>query len=342
MTSVSVNELTKNYIIRENTKGYTGWLRDIISPKTRIKKAVDSISFEIAQGEVVGFLGPNGAGKTTTLKILSGLLYPTAGDVKVLGHVPQHRKREFLRSISFVAGQRQQLIWDLPAADTFRLNQKIYGVSDERFNQVLGFLDELLGVGELAKAPVRTLSLGEKMKCELTAALLHDPKILFLDEPTVGLDVEVQLVVRDFIKEYASARKATVLLTSHYMQDVEALCERVIVISDGSLVFDDTLDGLCRQASDQKTISVQVSEATSPADLESFGTAEAVGSNRFQFVVPASETVSFCSNLLNNLAVVDVSISDPPIEQALMTLFRTQDRQISNVKNVDGVREKVV
>lgn len=321
MDSISVRNLSKVYLIKERSERAFGWLKDLVSPKTSEKTAVDDISFTVKQGEVVGFLGPNGAGKTTTLKILSGLLYPTAGQVSVLGHKPQLRNKEFLKSISLIMGQRQQLIWDLPAMETFRLNQKIFEIPDAQFKRTYGYLDELLQVSKLAKAPVRTLSLGEKMKCELVASLLHDPKVLFLDEPTIGLDVGVQKIVRSFIRDYSRERNVSVLLTSHYMQDIEALCERVVVVSDGKISFDDTLESLRKRMSDHRIITVELSENIVASALGRYGLVRSADGFVHEMLVPAAEVVAVCSRVLAEQPVIDISIGDPPIEEALLKLF---------------------
>lgn len=321
MDCISIRNLSKIYEIKERSEGMLGCLRNFISPRTSERTAVDDISFSVKQGEVVGFLGANGAGKTTTLKILSGLLYPTAGEVSVLGYTPQLRNKKFLKSISLIMGQRQQLIWDLPAMETFRLNQKIFEISDEQFKQTYGYLDELLQVSKLAKAPVRTLSLGEKMKCELVASLLHDPKVLFLDEPTIGLDVGVQKIVRSFIRDYSRERNLSVLLTSHYMQDIEALCERVVVVSDGRISFDDTLESLRKRMSDHRIITVELSEAIMASALGQYGLVRSVDGFVHELLVPGAEVVGVCSRVLAEQPVIDISIGDPPIEEALLKLF---------------------
>ncbi|MEB0223150.1 ABC transporter ATP-binding protein [Pseudomonas sp. 10S4] len=332
--------MSKTYRIKERSEGPFGWLTDLVSPRSSEKTAVDDVSFTVSQGEVVGFLGPNGAGKTTTLKMLSGLLYPTAGQISVLDYTPQLRNKEFLKSISLIMGQRQQLIWDLPAMETFRMNQKIFEIPDKQFNQVFGYLDELLQVSKLAMVPVRTLSLGEKMKCELVASLLHEPKVLFLDEPTIGLDVGVQKIVRSFIKDYSRERNVSVLLTSHYMQDIEALCERVVVVSDGRVSFDDTLESLRKRMTNHRIITVELSEAAMASALGKYGLVRSGDGFAHELMVPASEVVSVCSRVLAELSVLDISISDPPIEEALLKLFN--DSQAEAAVRVEGASGKCV
>jgi ABC-2 type transport system ATP-binding protein len=242
--AISIRGLSKTYKVHEREAGLGAALRSLVSRRTRDVKAVDNISFTVEPGEVVGFLGPNGAGKTTTLKMLSGLLYPTSGEADVLGHVPSRRERGFLCRITLVMGQRNQLAWDIPAQDSYLLNRAIYRIPNTVYEQTLNELVALLDLGELIRKPVRNLSLGERMKCEIAGALLHQPQVLFLDEPTIGLDVTMQRRIRSFIAEYNKRFGATVLLTSHYMADVEALCRRVVVIHHGKILFDGELAGL--------------------------------------------------------------------------------------------------
>lgn len=339
MDCIKVNNLSKTYRTKEHSEESFGWLKSLVSPKRSEKTAVDDISFTVKQGEIVGFLGPNGAGKTTTLKMLSGLLYPTTGQISVLGYKPQMRSKEFLESISLIMGQRQQLIWDLPAIETFRLNQKIFEIPDEQFKQTYGYLDELLQISKLAKAPVRTLSLGEKMKCELVASLLHDPKVLFLDEPTIGLDVGVQKIVRSFIRDYSRERNVTVLLTSHYMQDIEALCKRVIVVSDGKISFDDTLESLRKRMSDHRIITVELSESVKASGLRRYGLVRSADGFLHELLVSAAEVVGVCSQILAELPVIDISIGDPPIEEALLKLFMNSQADAGQkIKGAPGER----
>ena len=241
---IHLRDLHKTYVVTERESGVLASLQSLVHRTTEEVPAVDGISFDVEPGEVVGFLGPNGAGKTTTLKMLSGLLYPTAGEVTVLGHIPSKRSKAFLSQITLVMGQRNQLVWDIPALDSFELNRAIYRIPAADFRSTLDELTELLELGPLLRKPVRNLSLGERMKCEVAAALLHRPKVVFLDEPTIGLDVTMQRRIRSFIAEYNRRFVATVLLTSHYMADVEALCRRVVVIHHGKLLFDGDLSNL--------------------------------------------------------------------------------------------------
>ncbi|MBP6883269.1 MAG: ABC transporter ATP-binding protein [Microgenomates group bacterium] len=244
MPIIDVKNLSKSFKIYKKEPGLSGALKSLFSRKYEDKMAVNDVSFTIEEGELIGFIGPNGAGKTTTLKMLSGLLYPSSGSVSVLDQTPFDRKKDFLKQISLVMGQKNQLWWDLPAMDTFLLNKEIYEISDTDFKERVEELSELLDVKEIMHVQVRKLSLGQRMKCELMAALLHRPKILFLDEPTIGLDVVVQEKLRDFIKDYNLKYKATILLTSHYMRDVKHLCKRVVVINYGEIIYDGDLDRL--------------------------------------------------------------------------------------------------
>src|SRR5713101_7307708 len=265
---IEVDSLSKHYRIHERPPGLVGSLKAVLRRRYRTIRAVDAITFHIAPGEIVGFLGPNGAGKTTTLKMLAGLLYPTTGTATVLGYIPWRRERAFLQQIVLVMGQRNQLQWDIPAIDSFALNQAIYRIDPPAYRRTLGELTDLLDLAPLLTKPVRTLSLGERMKCELAAALLHRPRVLFLDEPTIGLDVTSQRRIRAFIAEYNRRYEATVLLTSHYMADVEALCRRVILIHHGQILFDGNLRELAQRFSSYKTITVQTADGAVGAGVE--------------------------------------------------------------------------
>jgi ABC-2 type transport system ATP-binding protein len=281
--------------------------------------AVDGISFDLAAGEIVGFLGPNGAGKTTTLKMLSGLLHPSAGEVTVLGYIPWKRDKAFLRQITLVMGQRNQLVWDIPAISSFELNRAIYRIPPEDYRRTLDELTELLELGPLLNKPVRNLSLGERMKCEIAAALLHRPSVVFLDEPTIGLDVTMQRRIRTFIAEYNRRFGATILLTSHYMADVEALCRRVVIIHHGRLLFDGDLSKLVQKFTEYKTIVLQVGDCQ--ADLSSYGTVESCEDGRFTLRVPKAKTAQVTAKLLTDLPVIDLLVEDPPIEEVIERVF---------------------
>ena len=287
-------------------------------------EAVRPISFDIAPGEIVGFLGPNGAGKTTTIKMLSGLLHPSGGELSVLNYTPFKRNPDFLRQITLVMGQRNQLMWDIPVIDSFERNRVIYELDHSRYNETLSVLTDMLELEELMQKPVRNLSLGERMKCEIAVALLHEPQILFLDEPTIGLDVTMQRKLRSFIQDYNEETGATVLLTSHYMADVEALCKRVIVIHHGLILFDGELSTLLEQFTAYKTISVKLE---TPVDnLEAFGDVVSQSREGASFRVARSEAPAITASLLEQLDVTDLTVEDPPIEEVIDRVF-SQDEQ---------------
>ncbi len=317
--AIYVRDLRKNYVVSEREAGILASVRSLVRRRTRTVAAVDGISFDVAPGEVVGFLGPNGAGKTTTLKMLSGLLYPDGGELAVLGFTPSRRDRDYLRQIALVMGQRNQLAWDIPAADSFELNRAIYRIPHDEYRRTLKELDELLELGELIRKPVRNLSLGERMKCEIAAALLHRPKVLFLDEPTIGLDVTMQRRIRSFLAAYNRRFGATVLLTSHYMADVEALCRRVIVIHHGRLLFDGELSDLVQRFSPHKTIVVELEDPE--ADLRPYGEIVSREEGRVTLRVPKSATPVVTGRLLADLPISDLTVEDPPIEDVIEHVF---------------------
>jgi ABC-2 type transport system ATP-binding protein len=321
MTSpaIHIRDLRKTYVVSQQEAGAKAALRDLVRRRMQQVRAVDGISFDLAPGEIVGFLGPNGAGKTTTLKMLSGLLHPTAGEVTVLGRIPWKREKAFLRQITLVMGQRNQLVWDIPAIHTFELNRVIYRIAPEDYRRMLGELTELLDLGPLLNKPVRNLSLGERMKCEIAAALLHRPSVVFLDEPTIGLDVTMQRRIRAFITEYNRRFGATVLLTSHYMADVEALCKRVVVIHHGRLVFDGDLSVLVQQFTEHKTIVVQLGDCD--ADLKAYGEVVSCSDGQTTLRVPKNEAAHITERLLADLPVIDLLIEDPPIEEVIERVF---------------------
>jgi ABC-2 type transport system ATP-binding protein len=294
-------------------------IKSVFHRKMQEVKAVDGVTFDVSPGEIVGFLGPNGAGKTTTLKMLSGLLHPSGGEGRVLGFVPWKREHAFLRQITLVMGQRNQLAWDIPAADSFELNRVIYRLPPEGFRRSLKELTELLELGPLLKKPVRNLSLGERMKCEIAGALLHSPQVVFLDEPTIGLDVTMQRRIRSFITEYNQRSGATVLLTSHYMADVAALCKRVIVIHHGRMLFDGDLASLIQEFTAHKTIVVQLEDCQ--ADLHIYGEVINCEDGRFTIRVPKETTARVTERLLASLPVIDLLVEDPPIEEVIDQVF---------------------
>jgi len=319
---VHVAGLTKVFRVPEREAGLAAAARSLVRRRWREVRAVDEISFEIAAGEVVGFLGPNGAGKTTTLKMLSGLLYPTGGEARVLGHRPSRRERDYLRRMTLVMGNRNQLQWDLPALDSFELNRAIYRVAREQFRATRDELVELLEVGDLVRKPVRNLSLGERMKVEIVGALLHQPQVLFLDEPTIGLDVTMQKRIRQFVAEYNRRHGATVLLTSHYMADVVALCKRVIVIHHGRILFDGALAALADEFAAYKTIGVVVENGAAP--LDAYGEVLHREDERVILRVPKNETARVAARLLAEQEVLDLTIEEPPIEDVIELVFAQQ------------------
>jgi ABC-2 type transport system ATP-binding protein len=317
--AVHIASLRKVYVVSQQESGAKAVVRGLVLRRKLEVPAVDGISFDLAPGEVVGFLGPNGAGKTTTLKMLSGLLHPTSGEATVLGFIPWQREKAFLRRITLVMGQRNQLVWDIPALSSFDLNRAIYRIPAENYRRMLAELTDLLELAPLLQKPVRNLSLGERMKCEIAAALLHQPQVVFLDEPTIGLDVTMQRRIRAFIAEYNRRYGATVLLTSHYMADVEALCKRVVVIHHGKLLFDGELAALVQKFTEHKTIVVQIGDCRS--DLTSYGRVMSCEDGRFTLQVPRKETARVTEKLLADLPVIDLLVEDPPIEEVIARVF---------------------
>ncbi|HEX8793247.1 MAG TPA: ATP-binding cassette domain-containing protein [Polyangiaceae bacterium] len=318
---IHVRALRKHYQVHERAPGVAAALRSVFRRTYKTVAAVDGIDFDIAAGERVGFLGPNGAGKTTTLKVLSGLLHPTSGEVSVDGHEPLRREDAFLKKIMLVLGQKQQLLWDLPPSDTFELNRAVYDVPRAQFQETMRELEELLQLGDLVKKPTRTLSLGERMKCELAAALVHRPKVLFLDEPTIGLDVSMQATVRDFVEGYNARYGATILLTSHYMEDVQRLCPRVIVIDKGLLVYDGPLEQLVARIRPDKRIVFRFSRPVERADLASFGTVVRHGAGESVLDVHKDAVNRVVTQALAQLPVSDLTVENPPLEEVMSELF---------------------
>ncbi len=319
--TIEVRNLRKYYQVHRKEAGLRGSLQAFIRRRYETVKAVDGIDFTIDSGEMVGFLGPNGAGKTTTLKVLAGLLHPTAGEVWVLGYTPFERKTAFLKQITLVMGQKQQLLWDLPAIETFEVNRVIFEVPVHEYRQMLNELTDLLELGDLLNKQVRKLSLGERMKCELAAALLHRPQVLFLDEPTIGLDVTMQARVREFVAEYNRRYGATVLLTSHYMADVTALCRRVIVINHGRLLYDGNLQRMVEQVAPHKIIHLTLHQPVALETLNRYGEVQRCDGLEVELKVPRYETSRVGAQLLSELPVADVNIAEPPIEEIISEVF---------------------
>src|SRR3989339_2095872 len=327
MLIIKVSNLSKTYEYYKKQLGVWASVKGLFRREKLHKEAVKEINFSIEEGELVGFLGPNGAGKTTTLKMLSGILYPTSGEAKVLGYTPWKRQPEYQKQFALVMGQKNQLWWDLPAMESFILNKEIYEVSDADFKQTLDELVELLEVKDFLKVQVRKLSLGQRMKCELVAALLHKPKVLFLDEPTIGLDVVMQKVMRDFIKEYNREFAATIILTSHYMDDVKELCDRVIIIDKGRVFFDGKLSEIIKKYADRKTLEVVFDR---PMAKKSFATIRAAKIKTFTpkrtvFTVKRDKVNQIAAELLKSFPVVDLNITESSIEDIIREVFTGRD-----------------
>jgi ABC-2 type transport system ATP-binding protein len=318
---IVVRNLSKYYQVHQKEPGFRGSLKAFFARRYETIRAVDDVSFEIGTGEIVGFLGPNGAGKTTALKVLSGLLFPTSGEVSVCGFRSFDRKREFLRQITLVMGQKNQLIWDLPASESFLVNRAVYEISHSDYLEVMKELTDLLDLGPILNKQVRKLSLGERMKCELAAALLHRPKVLFLDEPTIGLDVTMQARVREFLAEYNRRHGATILLTSHYMADVVALCRRVFVIDHGRLLYDGDLEGLVERISPIKYIRLVTQHPIDAQDLARFGEVRSVEALKATLAVPRERTSAIAAELFRSLPIEDVTIEDPEVEEIVSRIF---------------------
>jgi ABC-2 type transport system ATP-binding protein len=319
---ILTRDLRKSFTSVQKEPGLWGGVRGLWSRKKVVKEAVRGVEICVGAGEMVGFLGPNGAGKTTTLKMLSGILYPTSGDARVLGYTPFQRKPEFLRQIALVMGQKQQLWWDLPARESFLLLKEIYDVSEADFAARLDEMTELLDIGALLDTQVRKLSLGERMKCELVAALLHAPRVVFLDEPTIGLDVVSQVRIREFLRTYQARNHATILLTSHYMQDVKELCERVVIIDHGEKMFDGPFADLMSRYSDEKQIRLTFEKPVEAVDIEPFGRlAELPDPLHATIRVPRAESAKRAGEMLANLPVADITIDEIEADEVIRQLF---------------------
>lgn len=322
---IDVNGLSKSFDYYRKELGLRSSLRNLFRRQKLIKEAVRGISFEVAEGEMLGFLGPNGAGKTTTLKMLSGIVHPTSGGASVLGFTPWERKKAFKMQFAIVMGQKNQLWWDLPANESLFLNKCIYEIEDRAYERTLAELTELLDVKDLLTVQVRRLSLGERMKMELVAALLHQPRLIFLDEPTIGLDLLSQKKIRDFLKFYNQERKATVLLTSHYMEDIEDLCRRVVIINAGQIVYDGELTRVNEVFAQSKVIRLQLSSAVSTADLAAFGEVKAQTGLAATLEVPRVELKARSQAILDRLPVVDFTIEDIPVEEGIALLYQRRE-----------------
>jgi ABC-2 type transport system ATP-binding protein len=318
---IEVVGLRKYYRVHKRPAGLAAALRSLVHRDYTTVRAVDGVSFEIRAGERVGFLGPNGAGKTTTLKVLAGLLHPSEGEARVDGHLPRRREDAFLKKIMLVMGQKQQLLWDLPPAETFELNRAVYDVPRAQFRRTVDELSELLELGDLPQKPTRQLSLGERMKCELAAALIHRPRVLFLDEPTIGLDVSMQAVIRAFIKRYNEQAGATILLTSHYMEDVAALCPRIIVIDRGQLSYDGGLDDLVRCMRPEKRVVLHLERPVAREELASLGHVVSHAEAEAVLQVAQESLNAMVSRALATLPVRDLTVENAPLEEVMSELF---------------------
>ena len=324
MDVISVKNLSKTYQVFKKEPGLAGTLKSLIHRRYEKVKAVNDISFTVGEGELVGFIGPNGAGKTTTLKCLSGLLHPDSGQISVLGESPWQRKTQFLKQISFIMGQKNQLWWDLPPMETFLLNKEIYEIEDNQFKKTLADLVDLLKVKDIIKIQVKRLSLGQRMKCELIAALLHSPKVLFLDEPTIGLDVVMQNNMREFVKDYNQRYKSTVILTSHYMRDVAALCKRVIVINKGKILFDGQLATLIKRHAPYKQISVVFKELVAKDKIKHLGEIVEFESPKAVIRASSKNSQKIAQELLSNFSVDDLTIEEADIEEVVREIFKAR------------------
>jgi ABC-2 type transport system ATP-binding protein len=323
---IDVRQLSKRYRVAEKRPGLVGTLQHLLQRRHRDVCAVRGVSFTIEPGEMVGFLGPNGAGKTTTLKMLTGLIHPSGGSVRVADCVPFERRERFLQQITLVMGNRQQLIWDLPALDSFRVNAAVYGIESTTAERRIGELAEMLELGPELRRPVRKLSLGQRMKAELLAALLHRPAVLFLDEPTLGLDVNAQARVRDFLADYNRRTGATVLLTSHYMGDITALCERVLLIHEGQLFHDGPLARLTQELAPHRDVRLELQELQPQGSFAAYGLVEEHQGHHVLLRIPREQLTERVAALLSRFAISDLEVSDPPVEQLIGELFRREDR----------------
>lgn len=328
MAAISVKGLSKFYQVHKKEPGLSGSIKSLFNRKYYDVKAVDDISFEIGEGELVGFIGPNGAGKTTTLKTLSGLLYPTSGDVSVLGYTPWKRQTEFQKQFALVMGQKNQLWWDLPAIESFILNKEIYEVPKPQYEKTLEELSTLLDVKDLLKVQVRKLSLGERMKMELIAALIHSPKVLFLDEPTIGLDVVAQKKMRDFVKAYNLKYKATIILTSHYMDDVKELCKRIIIIDKGKKLYDGDLEEIIHKYADHKTLTMVLNKELTRRQIENLpvlGGLKEYNFPKLTLTVPRENSNKVAAKLLSSYPVADLNIEESSLEDIIREVFTGKD-----------------
>ena len=321
MAAITVEQLSKVYRVAQKEPGLRGTIDHFLHRKYRNIDAVKNVSFTVEPGEIVGFLGPNGAGKTTTLKMLTGLIHPSGGKIDVLGHWPFSREKAFLRDITLVMGQKQQLIWDLPCVDSLRINAAVYEISDADFKSRIDELSTMLQLGPELTQPVRKLSLGQRMKAELMASLLHRPRVLFLDEPTIGLDVNAQDAVRNFLRTYNQKYGATILLTSHYMADITALCKRVLLIHQGTLMYDGSLSGILDRFAPYREVKIETTTVPDRAMLAELGEVEAIEGRVSRLLVRREHMTQTVQRMLSMMDVVDLTVTDPPIEGIIGKLF---------------------
>ena len=321
MPTVTVERLCKTFHVADKQPGMLGTLRHFIKRSYREVHAVRDVSFIIEPGEVVGFLGPNGAGKTTTLKMLTGLIHPTSGSVSVLGQVPFKRRPDLLSQVTLVMGQKQQMIWDLPPIESLRVNAAVYGIPEAEAQRRINELAEMLTIKDEMTRPVRKLSLGERMKCELMAALLHHPKVLFLDEPTLGLDVNAQTAVRSFLREYNRLHGASIVLTSHYMADITALCDRVVMIHKGGLIYDGRLAGVVDRFAPFREVKLELARDADASVMAQYGEVESIDGRVVRLLVSRDGLTATVNRLLSEREVIDLTVSDPPIEEVIGRVF---------------------
>jgi len=338
MSIIDIKKLRKDFTQSKRKTGFLNYIRSLFHQEYETVHAVHEISFSIKPGEFVGFLGPNGAGKTTTLKMLSGILFPTSGDVTVLGHTPSKREPNFQRRFSLIMGQKNQMWWDLPVIESFLFNKEIYEIPDALFKEQKKLLCELLDIEDLLNKPVRKLSLGERMKCELATALLHKPEILFLDEPTIGLDVVSQKRIRDFLLEYNKVHGATIILTSHYMEDIRRLCERVIIIDHGKLIYDGSYNELTNRYADTKTIEVSFRQPIEESELKKLGKVIEYAHASARISVSRKDITGVTTKLLE-LPIEDISIQEESMEEIVREIFTKPNNQITNNSNNQTIAE---
>jgi len=326
---IQVHDLTKVYRTYRKQSGFWGSIKGLVHRRYDQTEAVRRISFDIEEGELVGFMGPNGAGKTTTLKMLSGLLYPSSGSASVLGHVPWERHDDYRRRFALLLGQKNQLWWDLPARESLALNAKIYGIPDEQWRKTVGEMSDMLDVTDKLDIMVRELSLGERMKMELIASLLHQPQVLFLDEPTIGLDVISQKTVRDFLKHLNKTKGTTIILTSHYMADIQELCRRVMIIDHGKLFYDGDLQGILDQFVDEKRINILIENPpkTLPEAYQNIGHIESYTDGKLQIRVKRKEVIQASKSLLDMLPIADLNIEEVPIEEVIRQIYSNNEEK---------------